>query len=61
MKKTTRKLRVRAETLRVLRALDNRELVRATGGTDIAIADSTETQSGFNCPAARALVVATTK
>jgi hypothetical protein len=60
MKKTTRKLQVRGETLRVLRALDNLDLVRATGGgTDTAIADSTDTQSGFNCPNRAAAAVGT--
>jgi hypothetical protein len=58
MKKTTGKLVVRSETLRVLRALDNVELARARGGGDtIAAADSTNTQSGFNCPAHAAVIV----
>ena len=59
MKKITRKLQVRGETIRVLRALDNLDLARAMGGTDSAVIDSTVTQSGFNCPAARAAVVTT--
>ncbi len=33
MKKTIRELVVRSETLRVLRALDDRGLTRAVGGT----------------------------
>lgn len=50
MKKTTRKLLVRSETLRVLRALDNVDLARAQGGGDALAAESTNTQSGINCP-----------
>lgn len=57
MKKTTRKLVVRAETLRVLRALDKIDLARAMGGGDAAAADTTNTQSGINCPAQAAAVV----
>ena len=50
MKKTTRKLLVRSETLRVLRALENVDLARAQGGGDALAAESTNTQSGINCP-----------
>lgn len=51
MKKTTRKLVVRSEMLRVLRALDNVDLARAQGGGgDALAAESTNTQSGINCP-----------
>lgn len=56
MKKTTRKLVVRSETLRVLRALDKGDLVRVRGGGDALAAESTNTQSGINCPAQAASV-----
>lgn len=57
MKKITRKLMVRGETLRVLRALDKIDLARAIGGEDDAAAETTHTQSGFNCPAQAAVIV----
>jgi hypothetical protein len=55
MKKTPRKLVVRGETLRVLRALDKIDLAHAIGAEDAA-APTTNTQSGFNCPAQAAVV-----
>jgi hypothetical protein len=49
MKKNTRKLVVRSETVRTL---DNIDLMRARGGDDPANAAGTDTtQSGINCPA----------
>lgn len=48
MKHTSRKLPVLRETLRVLRALEALDLARARGGD--APPDSTNTQSGVNCP-----------
>jgi len=51
MKKSIRKLVVRSETVRALRALDVGELARAVGG-DVAVL----VESGRDCPAA---VVAT--
>lgn len=57
MKKTTRKLVVRGETLRVQGALDKIDLSRARGGGDAPAAETTNTQSGFNCPAQAAVVV----
>lgn len=46
MKKTIRKLVLRSETIRALRALDHRDLARAVGGTVVALRES-----GINCPA----------
>jgi hypothetical protein len=43
MKKTIRKLVVRSETIRALRALDNRNLIRAVGGTVVALYESDPT------------------
>jgi hypothetical protein len=57
MKKTTRKLVVRGETLRVQGALDKIDLSLAKGGGDAPAAATTNTQSGFNCPAQAAVVV----
>ena len=57
MKKTTHKLALRSETLRVLRALDKSDLARVIGGADGDAADSTNTQSGINCPAQAAVVI----
>jgi hypothetical protein len=49
MKKVTRKLVVRSETVRTL---DNIDLTRARGGVDPANASGNDpTQSGINCPA----------
>ena len=41
-----RKLVVRSETLRALRALDNRDLIRAVGGSEALVRESRVT-----CPA----------
>lgn len=57
MRKATRKLAVRAETLRVLQALDKIDLARAMGRGDAAAAETTNTQSGINCPAQATVVV----
>jgi hypothetical protein len=55
MKKVTRKLMVRSETVRTL---DNVDLMRARGGDDPANAVGTDrTQSGINCVAQAAVVV----
>jgi len=40
MKKTIRKLVVRRETIRALRALDNRDLARAAGGDVVPLRES---------------------
>jgi len=50
MKKTIRKLVVRRETLRTLRALDNTDLTRAVGGTMVQVRET-----GDVCPS-RAVV-----
>lgn len=55
MKKNTRKLVVRRETVRTL---DNIDLMRARGGDDPANAGGTNgTQSGITCPAQAAVPV----
>ena len=55
MKKVTRKLMVRSETVRTL---DNIDLMRARGGDDLAGGPKTGgTDSGINCPAQAAVVV----
>jgi hypothetical protein len=54
VKKTIRKLMVRSETIRALRALDNRDLARAIGGDEAVAYESGK----VNCPAP-AVVVAT--
>lgn len=55
MKKITRKLEVRSETVRTL---DNIDLMRARGGSDPANAATKDrTQSGMDCPAQAAVVV----
>lgn len=55
MKKITRKLVVRSETVRTL---DNIDLIRARGGSDPANAAGTDrTQSGMDCPAQAAVPV----
>lgn len=55
MKKITRKLMVRSETVRTL---DNIDLMRARGGGDPAGAAGTDrTQSGINCVAQDAVPV----
>jgi hypothetical protein len=55
MKKVTRKLVVRSETVRTL---DNIDLMCARGGGDPANAAGTDrTQSGINCPAQAAVPV----
>jgi hypothetical protein len=43
MKKTIRKLVVRSETLRALRALDNRDLIHAVGGAEYLVRESRNT------------------
>ena len=54
MKKVTRKLVVRSETIRML---DNIDLTRARGGGDLANAAGNDpTQSGINCVAQAAVV-----
>jgi hypothetical protein len=52
MKKVLRKMMVRGETLRLLRALDERELARPVGGdvTSPGAADETQTRN-LMCPA----------
>jgi hypothetical protein len=47
MKKTTRKLIVRRETVHVLKALDNRHLARVAGGDANAVGIETHA----DCPA----------
>lgn len=55
MKKITRKLVVRSETVRTL---DNIDLTHAKGGGNPADAAGTNrTQSGMDCPAQAAVVV----
>jgi hypothetical protein len=55
MKKITRKLIVRSETVRTL---DNIDLMRAKGGGDSAdVAGTDRTQSGITCPAQAAVPV----
>jgi hypothetical protein len=53
MKKITRKLVVRRETVRTL---DNIDLMRARGGDDPA-AKTNGTESGINCPAQAAALL----
>lgn len=58
MKRATRKLVVRSETLRVLRALDNADLARAVGGgADPGLVEDSNGNSGINCPAVLAAAV----
>ena len=56
MKKVTRKLMVRSETVRTL---DNIDLMRARGGGDLAAnaSGNDPTQSGINCVAQAAVPV----
>ncbi len=50
MKKSTRKLVLRSETIRAFRAMEILELARARAGDGAALLESTITQSGINCP-----------
>jgi hypothetical protein len=50
MKKVIRRLVVRRETLRALRALDNRELGRAVGAESNACPDRLFETDNINCP-----------
>ena len=52
MKKVIRKLVVRSETIRALRALDNSDLTRAVGGEVVLY------ESGRGCPAQAATTAA---
>jgi hypothetical protein len=55
MKKPIRKLIVRSETIRALRALDHENLARAAGGGGVESARNCPVESGVesarNCPA----------
>jgi hypothetical protein len=52
MKKNTRKLVLRGESIRALGTLDNIHLGQVVGGGDAADAAGTDrTQSGIDCPA----------
>jgi hypothetical protein len=51
MKKALRKLVLRGETLRLLRALDGKELARAVGGDATSPGAADETQTRMMCPA----------
>jgi hypothetical protein len=52
MKKATRKLVVRSETLRMLRELDNRDLTGAVGGSEAQLRESGRLQ----CPASAIVI-----
>lgn len=52
MKKVLRKMAIRGETLRLLRALDERELARPVGGDVTSPGAAEDTQSkNVGCPA----------
>jgi hypothetical protein len=50
MKKNTRKLPLRSETIRALRTLDDIDLIRIVGGSDFSNPVASQTQSGITCP-----------
>lgn len=54
MKKTTRKLVIRSETLRALRVLDNKDLTRAVGGSAAPLRESGD----LHCPALAVVTMA---